>query len=70
MISSRSVRFYDFMGYKSGAPNPEVEEIDTVVAEGIPCPECGNRCHYEGWHKPGSYIALAICNACDHAVEF
>ena len=66
------MRYCDYWaeGYLPGAPSPEAEEIDTQVAEGYPCPCCGSGCHYEGWHKEGSYIALSVCDECGYEEEF
>ena len=58
------------LGYVCGAPTLEAEEIDTQVAERMPCPRCGGHCHYEGWHMEGSYIALAVCDDCGYTIEF
>jgi len=58
------------LGYKRGAPSLAAEEIDTQVAESYSCPKCGNHCHYEGWHKEGSYLAFVVCDVCGYSVEF
>lgn len=61
----------DFLaqGYRPGAPTMEAQMIDAEIAEGVKCRECGGDCHYEAWHKLGSYIALAVCK-CGNAEEF
>jgi len=57
-------------GYMAGAPSYEAFEIDTQVATNMKCSKCGGECYYEGWHKEGSYIALAICRVCGNEMEF
>jgi uncharacterized protein (DUF983 family) len=57
-------------GYDWGAPTPEAESIDQEIAGGMKCPRCGGSCYYEGYHRPSSYIALAICLSCGHEEEF
>jgi len=61
---------YQAEGYEYGAPSWEIEELDGEIAEKYPCPACGGHCRYEAWHKPNSYIALAVCNDCGHEVAF
>jgi transcription elongation factor Elf1 len=61
---------YQSEGYQYGAPSLEIEELDGEIAEKIPCPKCNGSCHYEAWHKSGSYIALAVCNDCGHETAF
>jgi hypothetical protein len=67
---SMNVIDFPLDGYKPGPPTVEAGLIDTKVAKSTTCKKCGGSCHYEGWHKPGSYIALAVCNNCGHVVEF
>ena len=61
-------------GYRFGAPSQEAEEIDAQIAESQPCPQCGGSMHYEGYHRQDNgrtqYIALAVCNSCDHEISF
>ena len=57
-------------GYDWGAPTPEAESIDQEIAGGMKCPLCAGPCNYEGYHRPGSYIAMAICLSCGHEQEF
>ena len=64
------VRDYWAEGYRRGAPSQEAADIDSHIAEKMPCPYCGTRCDYEAWHKVGSYIALAVCAACGWEREF
>ena len=64
--------FVDMMvqGYQFGAPTMEAEEIDADVAQGIRCSKCGGPVHYEGFHRPGEYHALAVCNKCGYVMAF
>lgn len=64
------MRDYWLEGYQPGAPSEDAEKIDVAVAESVICPYCGSRCQYAGWHKEGSYIALAVCPECDWDREF
>ena len=57
-------------GYRYGAPNPEVEQMDAEVVERLKCRQCGGSMRYEGYHRPGEYVALAVCNECGYAVSF
>jgi len=57
-------------GYKHGAPNRTVEEIDRPIAEAMVCKKCQSKMQYEAYHRTGSYIALAICPKCGREVEF
>jgi len=56
-------------GYQFGAPSLEAEMIDMEQAEGMRC-KCGGRMRYAGFHREGSYIALAICDGCGAEREF
>ena len=59
------------IGYKCKAPSLDVVDIDAPIAEGIPCPKCGGKMHYEAYtSESGSYIALAVCNDCQYEEEF
>ena len=64
----------EYQGYLAGAPTTEAEEIDSTMAERIPCPKCGAQMQYRGYHRSyggfRSYIALAVCIRCGHQVEF
>ena len=57
-------------GYRLGAPTLEAERIDSQVAQAIRCHQCGGTMHYEGFHRPGEYHALAVCNKCGYAMAF
>ena len=57
-------------GYRLGAPSLEAEEIDSQVAQSICCHQCGGTMHYEGFHRPGEYHALAVCNRCGYVMAF
>lgn len=57
-------------GYRQRQPAGTCYQIDAEIAFGMYCPKCGARCVYEGWHKNGSYIALAVCRDCGHEEEF
>ena len=61
-------------GYHPGAPTPEAEAIDAEVARAQPCPECGGRMRYEGYHRHSNgyleYVALAVCSSCGHEISF
>ena len=57
------------MEYQHGAPSPEAEQIDSEMASRMTC-ECGNGMRYDAWHRPGSYIALAVCPKCGREVAF
>ena len=59
-----------FNGYERGAPTLEIEEMDARVVDKMACPKCGSKMRYEGHHKEGSYIALAICDGCGHEIAF
>ena len=56
-------------GYRPGAPSSKAEEIDAEVVDGTIC-KCGAEMHYEAWHKPGEYIALAVCSRCGRIISF
>jgi len=56
-------------GYQFGAPSFEAEQIDAHQAEHMTC-ECGGECYYCGFHRVGSYIALAVCRECGREREF
>jgi hypothetical protein len=64
----------EFQGYRSGPPSKQAEEIDSAIAERMPCPKCGARMRYRGFHRSYgghcSYIALAVCVRCGHQIEF
>ena len=51
-------------GYRFGAPTQEAEDIDVQVVERLKCPRCKGSMHYEGYHRRGSYVALAVCDHC------
>ena len=57
-------------GYTPNAPSEEAAEIDAAVVESRRCPECSGAMQYEPWHKPGSYIAIAVCSRCGAECEF
>ena len=57
-------------GYRFGAPSQEAEEIDSAVAERLRCPRCRGPMHYEGYHRRGSYVALAVCDHCGYVQAF
>ena len=57
-------------GYRYGAPSSEAFSIDAEVAFNTPCHQCGGRCYYVPYSKPGSYRAFAICLDCGHEEEF
>jgi C4-type Zn-finger protein len=61
-------------GYCFGAPTQEVEEMDTQVIEGHPCPRCGGPMRHESYHRrtPGysEYVALAVCDDCGYELVF
>ena len=57
-------------GYWHGAPNAEAADIDSSVAENMSCRRCGGSCRYDAYHRPRSYIALAVCRKCGHEEEF
>ena len=57
-------------GYRFGAPTREAELIDSQVASRLKCPHCGSTMYYQGWHRSGSYIALAVCRRCGYELEF
>ena len=57
-------------GYRWGAPSTEAESIDQEIAGGMKCPSCGGPCYWEGYYKPGSYIALAVCYICGKETAF
>jgi len=61
---------HQYPHYERGAPSEEAEMIDAEIAEKMECRKCGGSCHYSGWYRPGSYIALAVCNRCGHEMEF
>jgi len=56
-------------GYEFGAPSFEAEQIDSGVVRGMRC-KCGGECYYCGFHRVGSYIALAVCRECGREREF
>ena len=51
-------------GYRFGAPTQEAEDIDAQVAERLKCRKCCGPMHYEGYYRPGEYVALAVCDHC------
>jgi hypothetical protein len=57
-------------GYRFGAPSAEAEEIDVQVAQNMKCRKCGGPMRYEGYHRQGEYVALAICIRCGHETAF
>ena len=57
-------------GYRFGAPSEEAEQIDVEVAREMTCPKCQGAMRYEGYHRPGEYIALAVCRHCGHEISF
>ena len=57
-------------GYQFGAPTMEAEEIDAEIAQGIRCSKCNGPMRYEGYHREGEYIALAVCTRCGCALPF
>ena len=57
-------------GYEFGAPTVEADRGDAAVAEAMTCKRCGSSMHFEGYHTATSYIALAVCNKCQHEEEF
>ena len=57
-------------GYAWGAPTSEAESIDQEIAGGMECRLCGGSCYYEGYHRPGSYVAMAICLDCGYEEAF
>ena len=62
------------LGYQPGAPTAEAEAIDVEVAQAHPCPKCGGRMHYDGYHRQHrgctEYVALAVCSKCGHVISF
>ena len=65
-----SIAHMTAQGYRFGAPKRQAEEIDARIAEEQPCPRCGGLMHYEGYHREGEYIALAVCNRCGYELAF
>lgn len=61
---------YRYEGYTYGPPDYEVALIDRPLAEKVICRFCKCHCEYEAWHKPGSYIALAVCPECGWTQEY
>jgi len=57
-------------GYRHGAPNAEAGAIDRRIAENMNCRKCGGPCRYDAYHRPRSYIALAVCKVCGCEEEF
>jgi hypothetical protein len=57
-------------GYRYGAPTQEAEDIDVQVTKSMKCRKCGGSMHYEGYHRPGEYVAVAVCNECGREVAF
>jgi len=57
-------------GYCPGGFTAEIEFGDAEIAEQMRCPKCGGTMHFEAFHTPTSYVALAVCNICDYEQEF
>ena len=56
--------------YEYGAPTWEIEEMDALVVDKMRCSQCGGEMEYKGYHKKGSYIALAVCTECGWECAF
>ena len=57
-------------GYHVGAPSQDAEEMDAEVVESLKCPNCGGPMRYEGYHRQGEYVALAVCSCCGYELAF
>ena len=57
-------------GYRHGAPSAEAEAMDGAEARRMTCQACGAPCRFDAYHRPGSYIALAICVDCGYVEAF
>jgi hypothetical protein len=60
-------------GYRVGAPNERIGELDEKVVEGLRCRDCGAQkgsLQYEGFSKRGSYQAFSVCTECGKVREF
>ena len=60
------------MGYRPGARYPAVEALDAEIVKRMHCRKCKKPLRYEGYHNndTGSYVALAVCDACGDEREF
>ena len=60
--------------YHAGPPptiNAECRSIDEQACREATCEHCGTvGLRYRAYHRPGSYLAFAVCPTCFHAEEF
>ena len=56
--------------YQQGTPSGISEVLDSLSVKHMRCPKCKSGMHYEKYYRPGSYIALAVCNTCHYEEEF
>lgn len=55
-------------GYERGAPG-DAAEVDGPIARACVCPICGRQMEYWPMRGP-AYLAHAVCEPCDKALEF
>lgn len=57
-------------GYRARAPSALIAAEDAAICAELACEQCGHQgLHYRPFSRPGSYIMVAHCSACDWAVE-